>query len=448
MNPLPLKSKVAYALGDTANNLVFQFSLLYLLFFYTDVMGLSPVAAGVVFVVARVVDAVSNPLMGYLVDHTKSPRGNTRVYLRFVPLPLAAATVLLFFVPFGLGDEGKFVWALVTYVLWSLLYTMVNIPYAAMTAQLTDDAAERTSVTTVRMIGMLAAVVVVSVATEPLVAAFPNPTVGWLAAAGLYAALAFVFFELCLRGTAKVPLVTPVAAGAPTYRLGQLVGILAKNTPALVVVVTFFLGASAEYIRESSVVYYVTYNMGNADLIPVFLGIVVLSMVGGNLLIPWVAEKWDKRGTYIAGVVVACVASLAFQFVPFDQTATIFALAAVSSLGFSVVSTMGWAMLPDTVEYGEWKTGVRTEGILYALFSFSQKLSTAMAGGVVAWTLATSGYQAGQAHQSAGALTGIVSTLGVLPLGFLVLSLVAVAFYRLDKAEFARIRQELDKGQT
>jgi len=440
MSELRGRHRAAYALGDTASNLVFQLSLLYLLFYYTDVLGLSPAAAGLVFVIARVWDAVNNPIMGYLVDHTQARGGNTRVYLRWVPLPLAAATVLLFFCPPGFTADGRFAWALGTYVVWSMLFTMVNIPYSAMTAQLTGDPRERTALTSARMIGMLAAVVVVSVATEPLVSSFADPAQGWLVVAAVYGLLAFGFFEVCLRGTRRLPL---AAQPAEAYRLRDVFRVIARNKPALVVVVTFFFGASAEYIRESSVVYYVTYNMGDASLISLFLGIVVLSMVAGNLIIPWLADRWDKAGTFAAGVVLACVSSLAFQFVPYDQTAWIFALAAVSSLGFSVVSTMGWAMLPDTVEYGEWATGIRSEGILYAVFSFSQKLATAVGGGVVAWILAASGYQSGAPSQEAGALAGIASTLGVLPLGFLLLSLGSVVFYRLDRRTFGTLQGQL-----
>lgn len=443
MNPLKRSAKAAYALGDTACNLVFQLSLLYLLFFYTDVMGLSPAAAGLVFVVARVWDAVNNPLMGYLVDHTRSRWGNTRVYLRFVSLPLAIATVLLFFIPPGFDATALFLWALGTYVVWSMLFTMVNIPYAAMTAQLSDDPRERTSITAARMLGMLAGVVVVAVATEPLVSAFALPAQGWFAAAALYGLLAFVLFVLCLKGTARLPL--REAPATEPYRIRDLMGLLGKNTPALVVVATFFLGASAEYIRQTSVVYYITYNLGDPSLIPVFLGTVVLAMVAGNLIIPWLTDRFDKRGTYLLGVALAAATSLVVQFLPYDQTGLIFAVAALSSLGFSVVSTMGWAMLPDTVEYGEHKTGVRSEGILYAFFSFSQKLATAVGGGVVAWTLAATGYEAGKAAQDPGALTGIVSTLGVIPAVFLLLSMGVAAFYRLDRVSFRAIQGKLDR---
>jgi sugar (glycoside-pentoside-hexuronide) transporter len=442
MSKLGTGKKIAYGLGDTASNLVFQLSLLYLLFFYTDVFGISPAQAGLIFVIARVLDAVSNPVMGYIMDHTKSKSGNARVYLRFGPFPLAVATVLMFLTP-AFGPTGKFLWALVTYALWSMLYTMVNIPYASMTAQLSDNPQERTSITSVRMICMLVAVIVVSVVTEPLSSAFADKRTGYLAVALLYGGLAFALFEMCYRSTRKIQLVEAPSSGG--YDLRDLVRVIGKNAPALIVALTFFLGSSAEYIRESSVVFYVTYNMGNPALVPVFLGIVVLAMIAGNLLIPVCTERLDKKGTFILGVAIACASSLAFQFIPYDRTVLILACAAVSSIGFSVVSTMGWAMLPDTIEYGELKTGVRSEGIIYAFFSFSQKLATAVGGGIVALALAVSGYAPNAKSQTPTALFGIASTLGFLPLAFLILSIVAVSFYSLDKKTFERIKRELGR---
>lgn len=439
---LGLGRKLAYGMGDTASNLVFQLSIIYLLFFYTDVLGISPALAGLVFVIARVWDAVNNPVMGYVMDNTSSKYGNARVYLRYGPLPLAAATVLMFLVP-GWSEMGKFLWALGTYVIWSMLYTMVNIPYASMTAQLSDDPRERTSITAVRMICMLLAVVVVSVATEPLSTAFGDRQNGFLVVAAVYGALALVLFMVCYRGTAGIPLIQSKSSRG--YRIRELFQVLGKNRPALIVAATFLLGSSAEYIRETSVVYYVTYNMGDSSLVPVFLGIVVLSMIVGNLLIPFCTDRLDKKGTYIAGVAVACASSLAFQFIPYDQTIAIFACAALSSLGFSVVSTMGWAMLPDTVEYGESKTGLRSEGIIYAFFSFSQKLATAVGGGLVSVVLAVSGYQAGAKTQSPEALVGIVSTLGIIPLVFLVASVGVIALYGLDKKTFVGIKETLGR---
>lgn len=440
--PLGPGRTLAYGLGDTASNLVFQLSLIYLLFFYTDILGLSPALAGLIFLIARVLDALANPVMGYLMDHTRSGSGSARVYLRWGPLPLAVATVLMFLVP-GFDSSGKFLWALGTYILWSLLYTMVNIPYASLTAQLTDDPRERTGITSVRMICMLVAVVVVSVATEPLSSAFGDPATGFLVVAASYGGLACLLFLVCYRGTRNIRLIQP--AGSATYRLKDLVRVLGSNKPALLVSAIFFVGSSAEYIRESSVVYYVTYNMGDASLVPLFLGIVVLSMVAGNLLIPRCTDLLDKKGTYLLGTGIACAASLAFQFIPWDQTGLILACAAVSSLGFSVVSTMGWAMLPDTVEYGEAHTGVRSEGIIYAFFSFSQKLATAVGGVAVSLVLAVSGYLPQSPSQPPQALTGITSTLGLIPLVFLALSALLASRYRLDKTAFAALKQSLGR---
>jgi sugar (glycoside-pentoside-hexuronide) transporter len=434
--------KLAYGVGDTGTNFLFQMSIIYLLFFYTDVFGLSAAEAGIIFVIARVIDAVANPVMGYVMDHTRSKLGNARVYLKYGPLPLAIVSALLYFTP-GFGEAGKFVWALLCYVTWSLLFTMVNIPYASMTAQLTDDPGERTSLTSVRMIFMLVGVVVVSVVTEPLSSSFANPQEGYFAVGILYAVLAFVLFIVCYRGTRSLPLIEPKAGSE--YRARDILRVLWPNKPALLVMLIFFLGASAEYVRESSVVYYVTYNMGDSSLVPAFLGLVVLSMVGGNLLIPALAAKLDKRGVLLLGMSIACVSSAAFQFIPYDQTALILVFAVISSLGFCAVATMGWAMLPDTVEYGELKTGVRSEGIIYAFFSFTQKLATAVGGGIVSMALALSGYVPKAPKQSADTLFGIASTVGLIPLGLLFLSLIATLFYKLDRKSFEEVKKELGR---
>lgn len=439
---LGLGRKIAYGLGDTASNLIFQLTLLYLLFFYTDVFGISPAEAGIIFVIARVLDALSNPIMGYIMDHTKSKSGNAGVYLRFGPFPLAIATVLMFLTPM-LGSPLKFFWALGTYVVWSMLYTMVNIPYASMTAQLSDDPQERTSITSVRMICMLIAVIVVSVLTEPITSAFVDKKIGYLAVALLYGFLAFLLFEICYHATRGIELVESKNENA--YKLKDLVHVLGSNKPALLVSLIFFLGSSAEYVRESSVVFYVTYNMGQAGLVPVFLGIVVLFMIVGNVLIPFFTKRFDKKGTFLIGTALACISSLAFQFIPYNNTILILICAAISSLGFSVVSTMGWAMLPDTVEYGELKTKVRSEGIIYAFFSFSQKLATAVGGGLVSLVLAVSAYVPGDSVQKPSALLGLVSTLGIIPLILLLLSMLCALFYKLDRTSFSTIKSELGR---
>ena len=442
---LSLRVKTGYGTGDMAINLLFQMTVLYLLFFYTDVAGIAPGVVAVIFLISRTWDAVNDPMMGVVIDHTRSRHGKSRVYLRYVSLPLAVATVLLFYVP-DWEAGGRTLYAGITYIVWGMLFTMVNIPYASMTAEITDDPVGRTELSSVRMIFMLLGVVVVSVATEPLVRLFGGGASGFFRVAVVYAVPAFLLFQLCFSSTGRAALAGTTSTSRPAgngYKLTDALPIVMRNRQLLILTITFLIGATAEYLRQASVIYFVTYNMGDGTLLPVFMAVVVVSMIGANLLIPAATRRWDKRGTYMAGCTIAIVASVVFHFIPHGNLALVLILAAISSFGFTVVSTMGWSMLPDTVEYGQAVTGVRTEGVIYSVFSFSQKLATALAGALAAVILQAVGYVARSPTQTEAALTGILSTLTFIPAALLGLSMVILRFYTLDRDTFARMKAGL-----
>lgn len=472
---IPKRLSIGYGLGDLANNLLFQLSVLYLLFFYTDIARIPAGAAAIIFLAARIWDAVNDPLMGLLVDNTRSKHGKARVYIKNGALPLSLATVLLFFIPAG-SVVLRIGYAAATYLIWGMLYTLVSIPYASMTAQLSSDPDERTKLSAVRMLFMLLGVIIVAVATEPLVSLFANQSAGYLFTVVLYAVIAMAAYLLCFWATASLAgakavgtadaergrteltraaeLVDrnrgtlPESAASPTKQQPQQskaqtiaaqLFLLFSNTPALILSGAFLLGATAEYMREAAVIYFVSYNMGDASLMSVFMGVVVLSMVVGNILIPKAVSKFDKKPTYMIGSLIAIVGSLIFHFISHDNLALVLGAAAFSSLGFTVVSTLGWAMLPDTVEYGQQKNGLRNEGSIYSLFSFSQKLATALAGGIVALVLQLSSYEPGVAAQKASALLGILSTITLIPIGLLVLSMIILNFYPISRNKYREI---------
>jgi len=441
MKPLSMRTKLGYGLGDLASNFLFQLTVIYLLFFYTDVLKISAISAGMIFLVARIWDAVNDPMMGLVVDHTKSKRGKERVYLLYGSLPLAIATILMFQVP-GFSQGGRVAYALVTYILWGMLYTLVNIPYSALTASLTQDPQERTSLSSIRMIFMLIGVIAVSVLVEPIVSSFEAPASGYRLVAVIFAGLSFVFFQLCFLSTK-----TAKAAQKPSqasYTMKEVWPILLKNGPLFVIALTSLFGSMASFIRETAAIYFVNYNVGRSDMLPVFLGIVVLSMVVGNLILPRITARFDKKGAYYIGTGIAVAGSVVFHFTPTSNLPLIMVFAAFSSVGFAMVGTLGWSMVPDTVEYGEYKTGVRTEGIIYSVFSFSQKLATAIAGLLVASVLELTGYVADVPIQSAQTMNGILSTLTIIPIALVVISAVAVHFYKIDRSFFAEIQEKLN----
>ncbi|MBN2657576.1 MAG: MFS transporter [Spirochaetales bacterium] len=445
MGELKLSTKIGYGMGDLAGNLLFQMTVIYLLFFYTDVLGISAMAAGFIFLVARLWDAVNDPVMGLLMDRTRSKHGKARVYLLYGSLPLGLATVAMFYAP-DLPMGGKVAYAAGTYILWGMLFTLVNIPYSSLTASLTDIPQERTDLSSIRMIFMLIGVIIVSVATEPLVSSFATPSRGYFSVTAIFSLLALFFFLLCFRLTGKAA--SESRKKDESYKLGEIWPLLLKNRQLLIVTAASLIGNMAVFIRETSAIYYVTYNMGDSAMLPLFLGIVVLSMVAANLMIPLATKKWDKKGTYLIGSAIGVAGSVVFHFIPYDQTALIFLFGALSSFGIAAISTVGWAMIPDTIEYGELVTGKRAEGISYAVYSFSQKLATAVAGITVASILQWSGYAANIPVQSDQTLRGILSTLTVIPVVFIVLSMAIIRFYAIDRTTYEGILLKLKEKMS
>lgn len=438
-----MKTKIAYGFGDLASNLLFQMTVIYLLFFYTDILGISAISAGIIFLIARLWDAVNDPMMGLVMDKTKSKHGKARVYIKYGSLPLALATIAMFYAPqFSL--TGKVIYAGVTYIIWGMLYTLVNIPYSSLTASLTDIPQERTALSSIRMIFMLIGVITVSVVTEPFVSSFSTLSKGYFGVSILFGGLAFLFFQLCFKYT-NVSIGTTRKRNE-TYRMRDIWPLLLQNKPLLIVTLASLVGNMAIFIRETAAIYYVTYNLGRSDFLPIFLGVIVLAMLISNLVIPFATRKWDKKGTYIIGSCIGVMGSIIFYFIPYDQLYLVLLFAAISSFGIAAISTIGWAMIPDTIEYGEWKTGTRAEGISYAIYSFSQKLATAVAGILVASVLELTNYIPGAVNQSSKALFGILSTLTFVPSILIILSVLIIMPYCIDAQFYKNVMEALHEN--
>ncbi len=437
MKKLTMKTKIGYGLGDLASNLVFQLTVIYLMFFYTDVLKIPAVAAGTIFLVARIWDAFNDPIMGLIIDRTKSKHGKSRFYLLVGALPLALSTVIMFYAP-NFSIELKIIYASVTYIIWGMLYTLINIPYSAMTAQLTTDPQERTSLSSIRMLFMLLGVVLVSLLVQPILDAFQtNPETGFLVVATLFGFGACFIFWACFRLT-KVD--NYIEEETESYKLKEIVPLLLANKQLLIVTISSFIGNSAVFMRETAAIYYVSYNLNAPDLLPVFLIIVVLAMVAANALIPVLTKRFDKKGTYLIGSVIGVIGSIIFYLVPTDNLVLVLTFAAISSFGIAFIPTLGWAMIPDTIDYGELTTGKRTEGISYAVFSFSQKLATAISGFLIGLILEITKYDPSLATQSQSVLDGNLFTIAILPTILTFLSALVIIFYTINKNTISELK--------
>lgn len=434
---LTVGQRVGYGVGDLGINLYFISAMTYLLYFYTDVFGLSAAAAGGVFLVARVVDAVTDPMMGAIAERTKSKWGRLRPHIRYGALPLGLIAILTFTTP-DLSDTGKLWWAYVTYIGFGIAYTVVSIPYSALTASLTADHHERTLLSTIRMGFAFGGGYVISVGMLPLVGLFEYQAEGFRSALILFAIVATVLLWLTVANTEER--VQPPAS--QKLALADSFKAVFANPPLMVVIVLFTCGMLSFTIRQTVTLYYFKYNLGREDLIALFFGITMPIMFVGLLIVPKLSAWVGKAGGIVVGAIVTIIGSIGLYFTPYAAIEWVFIWGCVVALGGTPIAVLGWAMIPDTVEYAQWRMGRRADGAIFAFASFFQKLAKALGGAGVAGVLALVGYVA-NAEQSETSLRAIHALMTLVPAGIMVVMIIAARAYRLDKETHRQIVQEL-----
>ncbi|MAN63292.1 MAG: MFS transporter [Parvibaculum sp.] len=436
---LSVGNYLGYGVGDLAVNLFFQSAILYLLIFYTDIVGISPAVAASIFLVARVVDAVTDPLMGVIADKTRTRWGKFRPYLIYGSVPLSLMAIATFSAPFS-DDSSKILFAYATYIVFGIAYTVVSIPYSGLTAVITDDAQERTMLSAYRMAFALGGGLVVGVGTLPLVEALGGGAQGYQLTLSLYGVLAVLLLLVTFLSTRE-----RVAATAPqTPRLVDCLSVLAHNPPLWLITTAFFMGMLAFIIRSTAIIYYFQYNLGQKELFPIFMLSILLGQLAGIVVTPMVAKKLGKKNTYIWGALGGMATGVVLFMTPYEAITAIFVVSILGSFFFAFPTVMGWSMLPDTIEYAEWKKGIRADGAIYAVSSFFQKMAMAVGGALAAMILSVTGYVANQ-PQNADALHGILLMISLVPVAIMVIGIAAIWFYQLDDDTHATIRGELDE---
>ncbi|GAA3340175.1 MFS transporter [Curtobacterium pusillum] len=430
---VPLRERISFGLGDLASNLTWTTITSYLLFFYTDVALISAAAAGTLLLVGRLLDAVFDPLVGIVLDRTNTRFGRARPYLIFGAPVLAVLTVLTFFTPSAEG--ARIGWAYVTFILVGLAYSAVNIPYGALMPMMTRDSATRVTLGSFRFAFAAVGLVIVSVATTPLVAAFGggDQRRGFLLTAVLFAAIGCVVFWITARGTKERVPVVPLAQ--QKHALRTSLKTLATNGPWLIVILFSVLLFARLGVITGGAVYFAIHVLGSAGAVAVVLLAFSLSALSGALITPWMLKRFGHRRALIIGNVIGIALSL--LQIPFRHDLVVFTLvfflaATIGGMGFVAVP----ALISDTIEYQEYKSDIRNEGLLYAGYSFATKVGTAIGGAVLAWGLAAIGYTA---SSKAGSLdTGISWIYIGIPILLMVLQTVVIAFYKLQR-ELPRI---------
>lgn len=435
---VPWKERIAYGLGDTASNLIYMVPTMYLMYFYTDVFGLAAGTIAILFIVGKIWDAINDPIMGLIADRTHTKWGSYRPYLLWMAIPSGVFAVLLFTTP-SFGGIWKVVFAFIAYIGFDMTYTAVNLPYAAMLPSLTDNYKERTTVSAIRMFMSKVGSLIVSATTLALVAKLGNGNEksGFFYTMLIFASIAVVMYLLSFAGTKE-----RITQPETKVKLSDSLKTIKGNTPWVVLfIVNIALWVSVSLIT-SMAVYFFKYNVGNPALSSVFMPVMMISMMISFIILPLLAKKFNKKSIYVIGVTIYLI-GLLWMLLFVKATSLIILGAAIVGLGIGATSAVTQSMLADTVDYGEWKSGLRAQGFLFSAASFAIKFGQGIGGALGSWLLQKGGYVA-NAKQTASALNAIQFNFIIIPAAMAVIMMIFIAFgYKLDN-NYGKVKEELE----
>ncbi|WP_129726660.1 MFS transporter [Ectobacillus funiculus] len=439
---IPFKEKVGYASGDLACNLIYQTVSTYLLFFYTDVFGISAAAAGTMFLIVRAIDALSDPFIGTLVDKTNSRFGKFRPYLLFGAVPFALLAILCFTTPNFTGS-GKLVYAYITYTALSVLYTCINVPYGALTSAITRDSKEVVDLTSVRMVFANLGGLIVAFGVPLLAGTISESTskaTGWQATMTIMGIAGALLLLFCFRNTKERVQIKEVHG---KIKFADIFEQFRVNRPLVVLCTFFILIFGINSISNSVGIYYVTYNVGRPDLVK-WYGL--LGSLPALIILPFLPvlnKKLGKKNLMRVSLSLTIVGTLSLLVIPPTAIPLILTARLLAAAGSLIAGGFMWALIPETIEYGDYKTGKRLGGLIYAMIGFFFKFGMALGGIVPGLVLQQFGYVADQV-QTPHALTGILITTAVIPAVLLAVALIIINFYELDEKRYAEVVKALE----
>ncbi len=453
-NKLSRTTKLAYGAGDLGAAIATAINGFFLLNFLINIAGLRPGTAGTIFLVAKIWDAINDPIVGWLTDHTVSKFGRRRPWLLIAAVPFGLAFFLQWIVP-PLSETGLFWYYLIVAILLDTAYTAVNVPYAALTAELTQDYDERTRLSSVRMSFSILGGVLAAFFHGIIVSQFPqDPKLGYAISAAIWAfAIAGPCF-ITFFGTKEPDFAInakPTIEG-PGFIEGFKIAF--SNKPFILVTVIYMLSWLAiQFAQNNLQLYTKDWIKLDMSLFSFLLLAIQFSSFIWVLIWAKVSERIGKQNVYYLGVGFFVVALMGLFFLQPGQVVATFVLAMVAGVGISVGYLVPWSMVPDVIELDELETGQRREGIFYGIFVFLQKMGLAVGLFISGWALELTGYinatpELPDPAQPASALMAMRVLIGPVSAVILLLSLLAVRAYPITREKHAEIRAELAKRKA
>lgn len=435
---IPFISKVAYGMGDVGNNFSWMFVGNFLMIFYTDVFGISMNAIATLMLLTRIWDAVNDPIIGSLTDKTRTRWGRYRPWL-LVGAPFTAIMLIFtFWAHPDWSNTSKIVYMYITYAILVTGYSSVNIPYGTLCGAMTQNMDERAQINTSRSVSAMIAIGIINIITVPLIEklGYGNEQRGYLTVAILYAVIFMLSHLITFAKTNET--ITAIKKQKISY--AKQVKLVIKNKPYLLAMAGQILFGFVLYGRNADMLYYFKYVEGDASLFSFFSIAIILPSVIGALCFPFVFKLTSNKG-WAASVFSLGTGIMMFAlyfFSPNTSPVPFYTFAALSQFFFSGFNTAIYAIIPDCVEYGELKTGVRNDGFQYAFISLGNKVGMAMGTSLLALVLGMAGYQSNVA-QNDTVLSIMRHAFSTVPGLLWILTAVVLFYYKLNKTSYSRI---------
>ena len=481
---ITLRDKVGYGFGDMASSMFWKIFGMYLAFFYTDVFRIPAAAAGVMFLVTRILDAGVDPMLGIMADRTKSRWGKYRPYLLWIAIPFAIMGAITFYTPnihdntlfsfyiniFGYNAHiyltYKLLYAYVTYSLMMIIYSAINVPYASLLGVMSSDPQERNTLSSYRMAFAFIGSFVTFMLLQPLVDFFgkggarseieniSTEPMAWTKAVAIIGAICVVLFYLCFRYTKER--VVEIKKSAEKTSIKEDLNLLLKNKPWWILVATGLAALMFNALRDTVAVYYFKYYIidnykmaatGWTLTTIYFLVGQLANLLGVTMAAP-MSNKYGKKNTYIIAMVLAAVLSCGFFFT--KDVASIMVLQIAVSICAGYVLPLLWSMFSDICDHQELTTGRRASGLIFSSSSMSQKFGWAIGPAIVLWVLAAFNYITPPegvdfVTQPDSAIFGMKLLISLLPAIACALAVVGMMFYPLSDKKVKENAEELDK---
>ncbi|HBT6036269.1 TPA: MFS transporter [Klebsiella pneumoniae] len=441
---ISVREKIGYSLGDAASHIVFDSSVAILAYFYTDIYGLPPAVMGTMFLLVRLLDAITDPIMGAIADATSTRWGRFRPWLLAICVPFAVSCVLVYSIP-SFSDSGKIAYAVAAYIFMTLMYTAINIPYCSLGAALTSDPRESLSLQSWRFAitpigGALGTAFILPLADF----LYPGDrATGIQVSMALFGVIGCLMFITCFATTKER--VQPIKE--QNLNIARDVKILFRNDQWRILSVYNFMMLVAVVIRGGAVVYYVNSVLHKgADVITIFmLGGMFASMLGSVLAKPFGTRFCKVLFSFWINLLTAALGVVCF-IVPVQYWIAVLGVHILISIIQGGNGALQWSMITDVNNYGEWKTQRRITGMNVAANIFVIKLGVAVGGAILGWILAYFHYAANTTVQSASAVQGVVLLFTLVPSVFYVLTAVSIKFYSLTENRMNGIVDDLKHG--